>query len=68
MQMQPSHSGQPSATPQQEAMRVLRERYERGEIAFESFQRGLRRSVAGARRRRVPGDYEWPADAAHQQA
>ena len=41
MQMQPSHSGQPSATPQQEAMRVLRERYERGEIAFESFQRGL---------------------------
>lgn len=38
MQMQPS---QPSATPQQEAMRVLRERYERGEIAFETFQRGL---------------------------
>src|SRR5262249_40863500 len=29
------------ATPQQEAMRVLRERYERGEIAFETFQRGL---------------------------
>ncbi|HEU5349027.1 MAG TPA: LiaF domain-containing protein [Ktedonobacterales bacterium] len=38
MQMQ---SSQPSATPQQEAMRVLRERYERGEIAFEAFQRGL---------------------------
>lgn len=41
MQMQPSQSSQPSATPQQEAMRVLRERYERGEIEFESFQRGL---------------------------
>lgn len=44
MQMQPSQSSQssqPSATPQQEAMRVLRERYERGEIAFETFQRGL---------------------------
>ncbi len=41
MQMQPSQSPQPSATPQQEAMRVLRERYERGEIAFETFQRGL---------------------------
>ncbi|MGE5334327.1 MAG: LiaF domain-containing protein [Nitrososphaerota archaeon] len=38
MQMQ---SSQPSATPQQAAMRVLRERYERGEIAFESFRRGL---------------------------
>jgi Cell wall-active antibiotics response 4TMS YvqF len=41
MQMQPSQSPQPSATPQQEAMRVLRERYERGEIEFETFQRGL---------------------------
>jgi hypothetical protein len=41
MQMQPSQPPQPSATPQQEAMRVLRERYERGEIEFETFQRGL---------------------------
>ena len=42
MRMQPSQQpSQPSATPQQEAMRVLRERYERGEIEFESFQRGL---------------------------
>ncbi|HEY7341124.1 MAG TPA: LiaF domain-containing protein [Ktedonobacterales bacterium] len=44
MQMQPSQSSQspqPSATPQQEAMRVLRERYERGEIEFDTFQRGL---------------------------
>ena len=41
MQMQPSQPSQPSATPQQEAMRVLRERYERGEIEFETFQRGL---------------------------
>jgi Cell wall-active antibiotics response LiaF, C-terminal len=41
MQMQPSQSPQPSVTPQQEAMRVLRERYERGEIEFVTFQRGL---------------------------
>ena len=38
---QSSQLSQPSASPQQEAMRVLRERYERGEIEFESFQRGL---------------------------
>lgn len=41
MQMSSPQPSQPSATPQQEAMRVLRERYERGEIAFETFQRGL---------------------------
>lgn len=41
MQMQSPQPSQPSASAQQEAMRVLRERYERGEIAFESFQRGL---------------------------
>lgn len=38
---QSSPSEQPSTSPQQEAMRVLRERYERGEITFETFQRGL---------------------------